>query len=420
MGDGGSHAVMRLHAGLRRAGVDSTVLCVNKAIDSVELIRLEKSRITKKLDSILDRACRKVGLNKALDVTSFRIPRLRAVQEADILTIHGPTYGFCSYLAMPWLTAHKAAVFPLHDMWSFTGHCYHSMGCEKWKIGCGTCPHPEVFPPISVDNTRLEWSLKKWAYDRSQLTVVAPSTWMAQQAKESMLGRFPVLHIPHGVDTEAYQPLDREACRRTLGIPMGKKVMMFLAADLNNKLKGGDLLIDALERLPASLRKEAVLLLLGNGGDKIAKAVDMPSIVLGYVGSDRLKAACYSAADVFVHPSRAEVFGYAVLESMACGTPVVGFRVGGVPDLVRPHVSGVLAEPFDIVQFVGGILEVIEDANHREGMRQRSRQIVKEEYTLDLQIQRYVDLYRQLMAPGLAVTSSVAGTGANASIGAKE
>jgi glycosyltransferase involved in cell wall biosynthesis len=243
---------------------------------------------------------------------------------------------------------------------------------------------------------------------------------MAQQAKESMLGRFPVLHIPHGVDTEAYQPLDREACRRTLGIPMGKKVMMFLAADLNNKLKGGDLLIDALERLPASLRKEAVLLLLGNGGDKIAKAVDMPSIVLGYVGSDRLKAACYSAADVFVHPSRAEVFGYAVLESMACGTPVVGFRVGGVPDLVRPHVSGVLAEPFDIVQFVGGILEVIEDANHREGMRQRSRQIVKEEYTLDLQIQRYVDLYRQLMAPGLAVTSSVAGTGANASIGAKE
>src|SRR5262249_28258762 len=156
-----------------------------------------------------------------------------------------------------------------------------------------------------------------------------------KQAKHSMLSHFSIHHIPHGIDTEVYKPLDPEWCRVQLGIPSGKKVLLFAVDDLKRYLKGGDLLVRALRSLPVSLRNGIVLVLLGNGGEAIAKTVDMPTLDLGYISDDRRKVICYSAADLLAHPTRADNLPLIPLESIACGTPVVSFRIGGVPDLVR-------------------------------------------------------------------------------------
>ena len=394
---GGSIAMLRLQEGMRRVGVKSRILCLNPT--DTDSVAFPRARGESRLRTVTWR----LGLNDLHCLGTFKIPTLSAYVDADLLHIHCLHSGFFNYLALPLLTKSKPAVYTLHDMWPFTGHCVHSFDCDRWKSGCGKCPYPEMPNAIRRDATWWEWRLKNWSYRRSNLTFVAPSRWLYELARQSMLNHFPIHHIPHGVDTEVYRPLDREMSRAALGIPAGKKVLLYLARRMNpshkaSYIKGADVLAQALRDLPASLRKDTVLLLVGEGANAFAGEVDMPTISLGFVSSDRLKAVVYSAADLFLFPSRAENFPLVLLESMACGTPSVAFRVGGVPELVRPGVTGLLAEPQDGKQFSAGVLRILEDTDLRAHLSVECRSIALKEYSLDLHIDRHVALYRQTLA----------------------
>lgn len=401
-GGGGAIAMHRLHLGLKKAGFGSKILCATKTLassDSIAIPRLSRS------ESQLGKVTSRLGLNGIHCLSSFKIKENQAYLDADVLNLHSFRKRF-SYLALPSLTENKPTVFTLHDMWPFTGHCAVSYDCDRWKIGCGKCPYPDALPAVKRDNTRLEWKLKDWVYGRSNLTIVTLSNNQTAQAEQSMLNRFPIHHIPNGVDTAIFEPLDPEQCRVLLGIPPGKKVLMFVALSLTQFWKGGDLLLKALQSLPESMKAETVLLLLGNKGEAIAETVDVQTLNLGYVSSDRLKAVCYSAADLFVHPTRADSLPLVLQESMACGTPMVSFAIGGVPDLVRPGITGYLAEPENAKDLCNSIVQLLKDEPLRSVMGQQCREIALEEYTLDLQVQRYVALYRRLLQNGVAQTRS--------------
>jgi len=282
-------------------------------------------------------------------------------------------------------------------MWPLTGHCAINYDCERWKIGCGHCPYPDAHPPVLRDATRIEWKLKERVYSRSNLDIVTLSSKQTKDVKESMLSRFEVHHIPNGIDTGIYRPLDPELCRHVLGIPKRKRVLMAAALNLNQFNKGGDLLIKALDHLPQTLKSETILLLLGSGGENIASSTNIQTIGLGYVGGDHLKTICYSAADLFVHPTRAESLPLVLQESMACGTPMISFKVGGVPDIVRQGKTGYLAEQEDHRDFSKSIQELIENHNLRTYMSDYGVRVVQEEYTSDLQVERHLALYRKLL-----------------------
>jgi glycosyltransferase involved in cell wall biosynthesis len=392
-GGGGAIAMYRLHLGLKRAGFDSKILCATKTLETSDSIAIPR---LSKLESLLGKVTSRLGLSDIHCIGSFKIKDNKAYSDADVLNLHSFRARF-SYLALPSLTKNKPTVFTLHDMWPLTGHCAVSYDCDRWKIGCARCPYPDAPPTIKRDNTRLEWKLKDWVYSRSNLTIVTLSNKRTEQAKQSMLNRFPIHQIPNGVDTEVYEPLDPEQCRSLLGIPPGKKVLMFAALDLTQFWKGGDLLVKALQGLPESLKAETVLLLLGGGGEAIAETVGLQTLNLEYVGNDRLKAICYSAADLLVHSTRADSLPLVLQESMACGTPLVSYRVDGVPDLVRPGITGYLAEPENVQDLREGIVQLLEDESLRRHMGQQGRAIVLTEYTLELQVQRYIELYRQLL-----------------------
>jgi len=172
---------------------------------------------------------------------------------------------------------------------------------------------------------------------------------------------------------------------------------MFMAANLSGRLKGGDLFAKAVQSLPESLKAETVILLLGRRGEALASSLGIQTVHLGYVESDLLKVICYSAADCFVSPTRAESFPNVLLESIACGTPVVSQRVGGVPDIARHKVTGLLANPEDVEGFRDCITEVLENEALRNEMRQHCRRIALEEYSIGLQAQRYIRLYQELL-----------------------
>ncbi|MBE9046653.1 glycosyltransferase family 4 protein [Pleurocapsales cyanobacterium LEGE 10410] len=391
---GAAIACDRLHQGLLAQGIDSRLL-----VGSVESNGDRVAAVAKRsyLESWLTSIARRFGMNYVAIVSTFKISGHPFYQHADLLNFHNLHPGYFNYLAISSLTKNKPAVYTLHDMWSFTGHCAYSYDCERWKIGCGKCPYPNIYPAIQTDNTHLEWKLKNWIYSYSNLSVVAPSRWLTQQAKHSMLNRFPIHYIPNGIDTQAYQPLDRQQCRSLLGIPPGKKVLMIGATSLTARRKGGALLLEALASLPSSLKMKMVLLLLGRGGKAIASAAGIAALDLGYVSSDRLKSIAYSATDLFIYPTRADNLPLMLQESMACGTPIVSFKVGGVPELVRPDVSGYLAQPEDSYDLCNGIMQLLEDEFLWKKMSQNCRQIALTEYSLELQTQRYIELYSQIL-----------------------
>jgi glycosyltransferase involved in cell wall biosynthesis len=391
---GAAIAGYRLHQGLLVQGINSRLL-VGTVKTSSDRVAATPSKPS--VEREIFRLTNRLGLNYLNVISSFDIPKHSFYKEADILNFHNLHTGYFNYLVIPLLTENKSAIFTLHDMWSFTGHCAYSYDCDRWKMGCGKCPYPEVHPYVYRDNTHLEWKLKNWVYSRSNLTIVTVSRWLTEQAKQSMLNRFPIHHIPYGIDTEAYQPLEAEQCRSLLGIPTGKKVLMFGAESLKDPRKGGDLLLKGLSSLPESLKAETVLLTLGNDGEAISEAAGMQTLNLGYLSSDRLKAVAYSAADLFIFPTRADNLPLVLQESMACGTPMVSFKIGGVPDLVRPGVTGYLAAPEDAQDFCNGIVQLLEDQNLRDRMSQQCRAIALAEYPLELQAQRYIELYRQAL-----------------------
>lgn len=395
---GAAIAAYRLHQGLLAKGIDSRMLVEDAKTVSARVATFDRKR---NIENLTSRLTWRLGLNYISILSTFNVSRCLFYQNANIINLHNLHGDYFNYLAIPTLTRDKPAVFTLHDIWSFTGHCAFNYGytCERWKTGCGNCPDLDTFPSIGKDNTRLEWKLKNWVYTRSNLTIVAPSTWLATQAKQSMLSRFSIYHIPHGINTEAYKPLEPEKCRLALGIQSNQKVLLISAANLHDKHKGGDLLLKALTSLPASLKAETILLVLGEGGEMISKAAEIKTINLGYVSSDLLKSIAYSAADLFVFPTRADIFGLVLQESMACGTPMVSFKVGGVPDLVRPNITGYLAEPENTQDFRNGIVQLLEDEALRSRLSQNCRAITLKEYSLEQQAERYIKLYHQLLNP---------------------
>lgn len=386
----------RLHRALRAEGIDSKILSSKKTLNTSLSTKIPRSARWKKIENFIGLFTTELGLNDINYLSSFRVKGLQKYSQADILHFHG-THGHFNYLALPSLTKNKPAIFTLHDMWALTGHCTYSYDCGRWKTGCGQCPYPKIHRPIKRDNTRLEWKLKEWVYQHSNLTIVVLNKWMAEKISQSSLYHLSVCQIPNGVDVETYQPLDSEQCRSLLGIPSDKKVLMFVSLSLGNHRKGSDLLIKALQSLPVSLKSEIVLLLVGDGGEGLAQVIDLKTVDLGYVRSDRLKAIAYSAADLVVFPTRADNLPLVLQESMACGTPMVSFDVGGVPELVRPGQTGYLAKPEDAEDFKNGIVELLEDDKLRNGLGHQCRAIAVEEYSLALQVKRHIKLYKSVI-----------------------
>ena len=391
---GAGIAGYRLHQSLLERGIDSRLLVGRAKLNSDRVAKVKRLR---RWENQLFRLSSSLGLNYLNLISSFDIPKHEFYQKADLLNFHNLHSGYFNYLAVPKLTEHKPAVFTLHDMWSFTGHCAYSYRCDRWQQGCGQCPDLNIYPSVKRDNTSWEWKLKDWVYSRSNLTIVTPSNWLTKQVQQSMLNRFEIHQIPNGIDTEAYQPIDSEKCRFILGIPNNKKVLMFGAANIGDSRKGSDLLVEALSKLPESLKTETILLTFGCGGENIANIVGIETIDLGYVSSDRLKAIAYSAADLFIFPTRADNLPLVLQESMACGTPMVSFKVGGVPDLVRHNITGYLATPEDSNDFGRGIIQLLEDRQLRTEMKQNCREIALSEYSLELQTQQYLKIYQKIL-----------------------
>ena len=404
---GAARAAFRLHTGLLRLGHESSMLVLKRTSgeSSVRqlkwsddwMIRYRRSRRRKRIrrDFELYKHTLPPGFEAFSDDRSDAgFDLVQQLPDCDVINLHWVA-GFIDYeIFFKHLPAGVPVVWRLADMNPFTGGCHYDCGCGKFAFTCGACP--VLDSNIEIDLSREVWARKVHALSRieaSRLHIVGTSRWIAEQAKRSsVLGRFPATVIPNGLDTEEFSPLDKTASRDKLEIPRTAKVVLFAADSAAIKRKGFDLLAGAL----ATLGNEPDLFLLSVGGGKPGVA-NLPQKHLGKIGDNRMLSAIYSAADVFVIPSLQESFGQTVTESMACGTPVVGFDTGGIPDMVRPGITGYLAPVGDVAALAEQIGKVLRDPSKAREMGGNCRRIVVEEYSMDVQARAYARYYEEIL-----------------------
>lgn len=393
---GAGIAGYRLHQALLAQGIESNLLVGRKLSSDPNVELLGRKGI---VDRSLVFAGQAIGLNYVLGRSGRRLARHPSVTQADVLNLHNLHTGYINYLFLRPLIRSKPTVLTLHDMWAFTGHCAYSFDCERWRQGCGQCPDKAAYPAVFIDNTRLEHRLKRHVFGEGNLSVVTPSRWLAALARDSLLGKHPVECIPNGVDLAVFRPLDKAQCRAILGLPESVMVLCFAAEYLNDTRKGGALLIEALRRLSKEAKSSLCLLTFGHSMQEL-QGLGIHTVEMGYLGSDRLKAVVYSAADAFVLPSMADNLPLVLQEAMACGTPLVGFDAGGIPELVRDGVTGRLAAKGDVDSLAAAISQTMEDATTRRAMGAQCVAVARQEFDIALQVERYTGLYRRLCASG--------------------
>ena len=402
---GAARAAHRLHTGLRNAGHDSRMVVAHAArqSDAVASVVSGAPLATMMAQRFVSAAGRRLSLQNVIPWprTVVGHPWVRAADIVHMHNIHG-NYLPLTHLAS--LSKQRPVIWTLHDMWPLTGHCSFAFDCARWETGCGACPQIEAEVRLRRDTTALHWRLKRWAYGQSDLTVVAPSRWLAEIARRSpLLGRFPVRQIPYGLDTGVFRPLERAMARDLLGLPRDRMLTLFAADDAADPRKGSGYFVQALMRMPERLREEMGVVLLGQNTSSIALPAGVASWDLATINDDRLLAAAFSAADLFVCPTLADNLPNTVLESVACGTPVVAFDSGGVSDIVRPMETGYLAPSRDAEALAHGLELLLTDTALRSRIGERCRAVATQEYSLPVQVERYLDLYGELVAASQAV-----------------
>jgi glycosyltransferase involved in cell wall biosynthesis len=414
----GAHlAGYQLHQGLLRIGIDSTMFVARRLDDSGdETIRVYRppkdfpSRVKRFgyrhwIEHELDRNRRRDSwASFTYDRTAEGRCSVSQIPPADVIYMHSAA-GFIDYSRdLPSLAQRAPIVRVLHDMNFFTGGCTHDRGCGRFTDHCGACPL--LRSSCEDDLSRRVWVRKHNVFTRirGRLHIVAPSRWIAGEARRSSLLRdLPVEVIPNAVDTEAFRRQNKAAMRDLCGLPREARVVGFLSNPLDRTVKGFPLLLEAM----AALKDTPNLFLLTGGGGRPPKEIGVPHLHLGCIHDTRMLCAFYSAADIVVIPSRNDNLPSVAMEAMACGAPVVAFAVGGIPDMVRHGVTGLLVPPDRTDLLRQSIAELLDDTSARARMADNSVKIAETEYSLPVHARRHADFCARILSLAKGATMRV-------------
>jgi glycosyltransferase involved in cell wall biosynthesis len=403
--DGGAGgAAYLLHRSLLDAGIDSHMLVQFDSRGTEGIHAAPTNRLSWRLafrrgpiDRLPVRLYRdRVRPNSIwpLWLPSGLLPRRVEEFAPDVINLHWILDGLLSIEQVARLG--RPLVWTMHDMWPFTGGCDYSLGCERHTGRCGACP--VLGSDAERDLSRGVWRRKERAWSGLEITAVAPSRWLADQARRSSLFRdHRVEVIPTGIDTAVFKPMERSAARRLLNLPPDITLVMFGAHD-DTPRKGMEHLVEGLRHL-AHEGSGPGLAALVVGPPSLSAGLDVgvPVHALGRIGDPYAMAAVYSAADVVVIPSVWENLPLVGLEALACGTPVVAFRADtGIVDIVDHAETGYLARAFDAEDLARGIEWVTADSERHARLSRTARAKAEREYTLEATARRYTEVFEQV------------------------
>jgi glycosyltransferase involved in cell wall biosynthesis len=323
---------------------------------------------------------------------------LREHPEAwDIIHLHNVHGSYFNLGLTPSLARRAPVVVTLHDCWYFTGHCASVFDCEKYRDSCHPCCDIGRYPGMGRDAAGYNLRRKKELFAQAQPVLVTPSQWLAGLVQESAVFRgFDCRVIHNGIDTERFRPADKVALRSALGLPLGKQILLYVVnGGLNSSVyKDPDLLLASVQRLlsgPLAARFHLVVV----GGTK-----EIPEVFDGCVSQvaevrEGLEHY-YQAADLLVHPTKADSCSLVALEAMSCGLPVVTVRIGGVPEMVEHGVTGYVAAPGEVREFTEAIESILSSQLLLTSMGRSALERARLRFSLQKMTDSYLELYREI------------------------
>ena len=407
---GAAIAALRLLRALQGAGVEATLLCRDRSLpaERTDIVQLKPTPwrrlkfLAERLDIFLRNGCSRENLF-AIDTARCGndITSLPEFREADVVHLHWTNQAMLSLRDLERiLRSGKRVVWTMHDMWPFTGVCHQADQCERWREGCGNCPL--LRRPRRRDLSARVFARKEKAYAAGRLTLVGCSQWLAGLAAASpLLKGQRIASIPNPINTDFYLPagLDdaptRDAVRERLGLPAGRRLLLFTAFKLTDPNKGIDYLIESLALLcqeHPELKEELGIVLAGRGAEELRGAFPVPAFPQGYVTDEARMRDLYQAADLLVMPTLMDNLPNTIAEAMACGIPCVAFSVGGTPQMVDTGLNGYLAECRNSLDFAEGIARVLGSKSY-DALCRNARKKALAAYSEKAVAEQYIELY---------------------------
>jgi glycosyltransferase involved in cell wall biosynthesis len=417
---GAAKACLRLHLGLIKAGIDSKVLVFHQTNSDVPQVyeyrpykqiiikRTIGSRLIRKTKRLLkefylyhEAPSKRVdpqkqfleNRSKELEMYSFPnseidITNNKQFIEADIIHLHWVAR-FLDYKSF-FAKCNKPVIWTLHDMFPFTGGEHYTETLNGID-GFGY-PAKRDISELEQEANKLNIEIKRDALSHyKNLIIVTPSNWLNKEATSSgIFSDYPILTIPYGLDTSIFKPQEKNSSRRVLNLPKDKLIVLFVADQVTNKRKGFEYLLKA---IPAFDNNNLHFCIVGSTDSSGI----LPNHVtfLGRIYDERLMSIVYSAADLFVIPSVMDNLPNTVLESLACGTPVIGFPVGGIPDMIVEGVNGYLCQEISVRSLIYTINKFVK--NHQFFDRGMISQKAHEKYKFSNQAESYINLYKTFL-----------------------
>ena len=364
---GAAIAASRLLQALRKSGVDATMMC-RKNLSWWKGKPQSWSSIAERMMLVAGNIST-FGNLWTMDYAQYGqdITKTKEFQEADVIHLHWVNQGFLAFKELEKIVySGKRIVWTMHDEWCFTGGCHYSGDCRQYQMGCECCPYVRI--SAFRNAAHKAWEKKQQLYNKHNITFVACSLWLKRiSEKKALADGQKILAIPNPIDTSIYKPLATPSTN----------MILFVAQRVDDERKG----LKYLDKAVQILKKR------GEKVEVLALGRDIP-----YISDEKKMAELYAKSACFVTPSLQDNLPNTIMEAMACGTPCVGFNVGGIPEMIDHGLNGYVARYKDATDLADGISYVL--AN-RQMLGKAAREKVLATYSEESVAKRYIKVYSE-------------------------
>jgi len=398
-GGGAAIATYRLFMGLKNEGLDVAMLVQNKATSNYQIIAPEGniSKLWAILAPTLDQLPvkrykkRTRTLFSPAWITNAKILKMIEAYAPDVVHLHWITGGMLGISALGKIKF--PIVWSLHDMWAFTGGCHYDDGCEAYQMRCGNCK--VLGSSRNKDLSTKVFQKKQKIFQKRKMTIVSLSGWLNKCARRShLLKDHRHVVLPNPIDTTIFKPFNKKQARELWRLPQDKKLILFGAMEATSDPRKG------FKELHTALQSIALpnveVVVFGSTEPPNPPDFGHKAHYLGQLSDDISLVTLYSAADVMVVPSLQENLSNTIMESLACGTPVVAFDIGGNGDMIDHQENGYLAKPYDTKDLSKGIKWILTNT-HYDQLRKKARDKILREFDSKYISRRYIELYKDVI-----------------------
>lgn len=398
---GAAIAANRLMEALKKNGVRAKMLVRDKQTDHLTVLSVGGNWM-QPVKFLWERLCifltnrfnRKNLFYVDIANTGTDVTRHREFQRADIIHLHWVNQ---SYLSLDDLNkvlhAGKPVVITMHDQWYFTSVCHHADDCTRYRTLCHHCP--VMNGGSFVDMAKRVFQQKQRFYRDAPVTFVGCSQWIADLARTSLLTQgHPVLSIPNPINTSFFHPLDQQEARQQFNLPFDQHLLLFSCLRITDERKGFQFLVEAIQLINQQhpdLAQRLGIVVVGREADKVQTLLHTAIYPISYVSEPQKMVQLYNAVDLFVTPSLQENLPNTIMESLSCGTPCVGFHIGGIPEMIDHQQNGYVARYRDAQDLADGIVWTLRA--DRDTLSRQARNKVMTTYSENAVARKYIDVY---------------------------